>query len=200
MEQGVDTMIQALATATVQSVDLPSEASIPVTYLQHVGGRGRPHIAIHCDFLSFGLELRGPTGLAPGAGVSSRTVCRRALDYDLVQPAAPVYTEELHETSGNVICTYTASTSAPVSDITDGGLDELVHHILEIFPTFGRRMIAGHLPTLRIRESYERFHGPPVAYSNTAIGCQPYHVAGPNSLVHHDGQHGLHLRAAPPFN
>ncbi|KAJ7355297.1 hypothetical protein DFH08DRAFT_653173, partial [Mycena albidolilacea] len=163
MEQGVDTMIQALATATVQSVDLPSEASIPVTYLQHVGGRGRPRIAIDYDFLSFGLELRGPTGLAPVAGVSSRTVRRHALDYDLVQPTAPVYTEELDETSGNVICTYTASTSAPVSDITDGELDELVHHILEIFPTFGRHMITGHLrqlrhhvPTLCIREFYER--------------------------------------------
>ncbi|KAJ7342571.1 hypothetical protein DFH08DRAFT_811652 [Mycena albidolilacea] len=176
MEQGVDTMIQALATATVQSVDLPSEASIPVTYLQHVGGRGRPRITIDYDFLSFGLELRGPTGLAPVAGVSSRTVRRRALDYDLVQPAAPVYTEELDETSGNVICTYTASTSAPVSDITDGELDELVYHILEIFPTFGRRMITGHLrqlhhhvPTLRIREFYERVHGPPCCLLQHAV-------------------------------
>jgi hypothetical protein len=75
-----------------------------------------------------------------------------------------------------------------------------MHHILEIFPTFGRRMIAGHLrqlghrvPTSRIRDSYYRVHGPPVSYSNTATGRQPYQVAGPNSLAHHDGQHGKHL-------
>lgn len=61
-------------------------------------------------------------------------------------------------------------------------------------------MIAGHfrqlgyrVPTSRIRESYNRVHGPPVSYTNTATGRQPYRVAGPNSLSHHDGQHGASL-------
>lgn len=202
MEESIDAMIHALATATIQSDDPPPRQAITVTHQEATGRRGRPRIEIDYDFLSFGLQLRGPTGLAPVAGVAPRTIRRRALDYALVEPAAPVYTESLDAVTGDIIRIYMSSTSGPVSAITDDELDQLMHHILEIFPTFGRRMIAGHLrqlghrvPTLRIRESYNRVHGPPVSYSNTATGRQPYRVAGPNSLSHHDGQHG----ALPPF-
>ncbi|KAJ7355286.1 hypothetical protein DFH08DRAFT_954780 [Mycena albidolilacea] len=77
-----------------------------------------------------GLELCGPTGLAPVAEVSSRTICRHALEYELVEPAAPVYVQSTNEATGEVIRTYTSSTTGPVSDITDGELDQLMHHIL----------------------------------------------------------------------
>ncbi|KAJ7441663.1 hypothetical protein B0H11DRAFT_1932849 [Mycena galericulata] len=129
------------------------------------------------------VRHRGPTGLAPVAGVASRTICRRALEYGLVEPAEPVYMETTDVDSG-VIRIYISSTTGPVSSLTDDELDQLMHHTLGIFPTFGRRMIWGHLhqlghhvPTSRIRESYYRVHGPPVSYSNTATGRQPYHVA-----------------------
>lgn len=197
MEQSIDAMLDALATADIQSQDLPSQPIMSVAHRAHTGGRGRPRIEIDYDFLAVGLDLRGPTGLAPVAGVASRTIRRRALEYGLAQPAAPVYTETMDDTTGEVIRTYVSSTSGPVSSMTDDEVDQIMHHILEIFPNFGRRMIAGHfrqlghrLPTSRIRESYNRVHGPPVAYSNTATGRQPYRVAGPNSLSHHDGQHG----------
>jgi hypothetical protein len=202
MEVSIDTMIQALATAAVQSEDLPHGPAVQVTYQEPTGHRGRPRIEIDYDFLAYGLELRGPTGLAPVAEVSSRTIRRRALEYGLVEPAAPVYTETIDEATGDVIRMYTSSTTGPVSTIADDDLDQLMHLILEIFPTFGRRMIAGNLrglghrvPTSRIRDSYYRVHGPPVSYSNTATGRQPYRVAGPNSLAHHDGQHGKCLPA-----
>ncbi|KAJ7772766.1 hypothetical protein B0H14DRAFT_3589988 [Mycena olivaceomarginata] len=97
MGQSIEDMIQALDVVTVQSADLPSVPAISVTYSEPTGRRGRPRIEIDRDFLSFGLELRGPTGLASVAGVSSRTIRRRALDYDLVEPAAPVYTETVDE-------------------------------------------------------------------------------------------------------
>lgn len=198
MEDSFTQMLAALATASVQSEDpVPTGPGISVSQPVHTGRRGRPRIEIDYDFLEFGLQLRGPTGLAPVAGVASRTIRRRALEYGLVEAADPVYVETTDEDSGDVVRTYVSSTTAPVSSITDGDLDQLMHHILEIFPTFGRRMIAGHLrqlghhvPTSRIRESYNRVHGPPVSYSNTATGRQPYRVAGPNSLSHHDGQHG----------
>ncbi|KAJ7677151.1 hypothetical protein B0H17DRAFT_945306 [Mycena rosella] len=148
MEDSINSMIQALSTATVQSQDLPSTRGILVAYQEATGQRGHPYIEVNYDFLSFGLELHGPTGLGPVAGVLSRTIRRRALvalDYGLVEPSAPVYTETADDATGEVVRTYTSSTSGPVSTISDGELDQLMHHILEIFPAFGRRMIAGHL-------------------------------------------------------
>ncbi|KAJ7195202.1 hypothetical protein GGX14DRAFT_575732 [Mycena pura] len=56
MEQSVDAMTRALATATIQSEDLPSRAAIQVTHQEPTGRRGRPRIEIDYDFLSFGLE------------------------------------------------------------------------------------------------------------------------------------------------
>ncbi|KAJ7818760.1 hypothetical protein B0H14DRAFT_2601052 [Mycena olivaceomarginata] len=83
MEQSIQDMIQALDVATVQSAR-PAFCPSHICHLQ------RPRIEIDHDFLSFGLELHGPTGLAPVAGVSSsRTIRRRALNYDLVEPATP---------------------------------------------------------------------------------------------------------------
>jgi len=70
MEQSIDAMIHALATAESQSQDLPSRPVISVTNRAHTGGRGRPRIEIDYDFLALGLDLRGPTGLAPVAGVA----------------------------------------------------------------------------------------------------------------------------------
>lgn len=80
MEDSINAMINALATAAVQSEDIPSRPAIPVTHQEPSGQRGRPRIEIDYGFLALGLELRGPTGLAPVAEVSSRTIRRRALD------------------------------------------------------------------------------------------------------------------------
>lgn len=163
----------------------------------HTGRRGRPRIEIDENFLAFALDLRGPTGIAPVTQTSGRTVRRRALDYGLLEPAAPVYMDHTDPATGDTRRTYT-STTAPVSILTDAELDDTMHHILEVFPAFGRRMIQGYLrqmgervPTERVRQSYSRVHGPPVSYNNTPTGRQVYRVAGPNSLSHHDGQHGL---------
>ncbi|KAJ6622372.1 hypothetical protein B0H10DRAFT_2214508 [Mycena sp. CBHHK59/15] len=160
METSINSMIQALATAAVQSEDLPSTLAISVAHQERTGRPGRPRTELDYNFLSLGLDLRGTTGLAPVAGVSSRTIRCRALAYGLVEPAAPVYTESIDEGTGEVVRTYTSSMSGPLSSITDHDLDELMHHILEIFPTFGRHMIAGHfrqlghrVPTSRIRDS-----------------------------------------------
>ncbi|KAJ7740477.1 hypothetical protein DFH07DRAFT_751592 [Mycena maculata] len=162
MEDSITQMLEALATASVQSEDPPPAGpGISVSRTTHTGQRGRPRIEIDYDFLAFGLELRGPTGLAPVAGVASRTIRCRALEYGLVDPADPVYVETRDENSGDLVRTYTFSTTAPVSSITDEDLDQLMHQILQIFPTFGQHMIDGHLrqlshhvPTSRVRESW----------------------------------------------
>ncbi|KAJ3832090.1 hypothetical protein F5878DRAFT_511805, partial [Lentinula raphanica] len=60
------------------------------------------------------------------------------------------------------------------------------------------RMINGHLrhlghhvPRDRIRASYERVTGAPAYLTSRPVQWRTYHVAGPNSLWHHDGQHSL---------
>ncbi|KAJ6540378.1 hypothetical protein B0H19DRAFT_1268968 [Mycena capillaripes] len=94
MEEGLDAMLEALSAATIQSEDIAAGPGISFSRAVYTGRPGRPQIEIDYDFLSFGLELRGPTGLAPVAQVASSTIRRRALEYGLVAPAGPVYIED----------------------------------------------------------------------------------------------------------
>lgn len=167
----------------------------------HTGRRGRPRKEIDPNILEIALtEHRGPTHLAPVFNCSSRTVRRRALDYNIVEPGAPVYVTYEDPETGEILRLYRSST-APMSQISDDELDDIMRRILRVFPAFGRRMIRGHLESLgvripreRLRESYERVNGIPQGLSgNRAVGRRVYRVAGPNSLWHHDGQHGMPL-------
>lgn len=61
-------------------------------------------------------------------------------------------------------------------------------------------MIYGHLhsnghrvPRERIAAAYIRVHGTPGTFAGRRIHRKVYNVAGPNSLWHHDGQHGKSL-------
>jgi hypothetical protein len=85
-----------------------------------------------------------------------------------------------------------------IAALTNDELDALLSSILEIFPTFGQRMIAGrlkasghHVPRECITESFLRVHGTPGVFGQRTIHRKVYYkVAGANSLWHHDGQHG----------
>lgn len=52
------------------------------------------------------------------------------------------------------------------------------------------RQMGHHIPRERIRAAYERVNGAPAGLTARLIGRRVYRVAGPNSLWHHDGQHG----------
>ncbi|KAG1893178.1 uncharacterized protein F5891DRAFT_963393, partial [Suillus fuscotomentosus] len=83
--------------------------------------------------------------------------------------------------------------------LSDEELDEITEQVLELFPNFGRRMLNGHfrflghhVPRSRILESYARVHGAPTTmFGARRIRRQVYSVPAPNSLYHHDGQHGF---------
>jgi hypothetical protein len=85
-----------------------------------------------------------------------------------------------------------------MSDLSDEELDKITLQIITTFPDFGRRMIDGHLKSMglhisreRLRASYLRVHGPPAAsFGARKIERRVYSVPRPNSLRHHDGQHG----------
>ena len=191
-----------LDAAASISADPPDQRNIETTHLVYSGRPGRPRMEIDRHLLATALEMRGPTHLAPIFNTSARTVRRRAVEYGLVDPGPPVYVD--YETEdGSLFRVYTSS-AAPMSDLSDDALDTIMRHIIETFPSFGRRMINGHLRHMnirisreRLRASYVRVHGPPTAtFGVRRIERRVYSVPGPNSLAHHDGQHG---KAIPFF-
>jgi hypothetical protein len=190
-------MIERLDQAVMTSADSTDAPDIETTYITRTGQQGRPRIEFDHDILATALEMRGPTALASVLGTSSRTVRRRALEYGLAKPGPPVCAQYTAD-DGSIHLHHTSST-APVSNLTNDELDTITRQIVETFLAFGHRMITGHLsylgynvPQSRIRESYLQVHGPPAAsFGTRRIERRVYSVPGPNSLSHHDGQHGM---------
>ena len=192
-------MIAHLEQAATISSDPPDAPTIETTHIIHTGQRGRPRIEINRDILATALEMRGPALLADVFGTSARTVRRRAIEYGLAEPGPPVFLQYQTE-DGSTHC-YHTSTTAAMSDLSDEALDAIPRQIIETFPNFGRRMIDGHLKSLgyrvprsRVQESYLQVHGAPAAsFGARRIERRVYSVPGPNSLWHHDGQHGMFI-------
>ena len=134
-------MVIQLDDACHQSSDAPNSPSIVLSYQSSAGRRGRPRTEINPEFLSQALDLRGPSHLGPVFKCSACTVRRCTLEHGLVVPGQPVYADK-HQPDGTITRTFTSSTR-PVSIITDEQLDSLMTNILEIFPSFGHRMITG---------------------------------------------------------
>ncbi|KAK7051514.1 hypothetical protein VNI00_004488 [Paramarasmius palmivorus] len=201
----INEMITALEGAIEQSRDGADNTewpSVATSYLVYTGRPGRPRREINPGLLATGLELRGPSGLADTFQCSARTVNRRARDYGLVEPGAPVYVEYDDAETGQRVRLYHphggGQRSSSATTLSDDDLDKVIAHILKIFPMFGRRMILGHLrhlghsvPRERVRASYERVQGMPAGMIHRRIHRRVYRVAGPNALWHHDGQHNL---------
>ena len=196
IKDGLQQMVAHLDEASQGSTDPPDAPFFPTTTLLYTGRPGRPRIMINPQLLETALELRGPTHLAPVFDCGARTIRRRGLEYGIVEPGDPVYID-FEQADGTVTRIYRSSASA-VSDLGDDELDGVMASILEAFPTFGRQMIDGHLrhlghriPRSRLRESYARVHGAPAnSFGPRRIERRVYSVPGPNSLWHHDGQHG----------
>ena len=196
MISSIDQMVAALENAAVLSTDPVDEPFFNATSVIHTGRRGRPRINIDSELLAVAFELRGPTHLARTFNVHPRTIRRRILEQGLAEPGEPVYVD-YEQPDGSITRVFRSSTGA-LSDLSDQELDDIVLYILEAFPGFGRRMIDGHLkflghriPRSRIQASYARVHGaPPTGFGPRRIERRVYSVPGPNSLWHHDGQHG----------
>jgi len=196
IQSSIHLMMQDLERAKFQSADVPDAAPIEPVGFEYTGRRGRPRIVIDPEVLEVSYGMRGPTELGRIFDVSSRSVRRRAVDLGIVEAGEPVYVD-FEEEDGTTRRYYTSSTSS-LSTLSNEDLDSIMVDILCSFPSFGRRMIDGHLkflghhlPRLRIQESYARVHGPPVsAFGVRRIERRVYNVRGYNSLCHHDGQHG----------
>jgi hypothetical protein len=89
------------------------------------------------------------------------------------------------------------SFTGPLSTILDGELDTLIQQLRAHFRRAGISMLdgmlrrLGHLlPRERIRESLMRIDPVQRVFQRIRIRRRVYSVPGPNSLWHHDGQHG----------
>ena len=191
-------MIQCLDEAVHLSSDPPDGHPLQTSFSIHTGEVGCPSIQIPPGMLATALELRGPTHLTSVFGCSSHTIRWCALEYGLAEPCPPVYVEYEHDdgTTVNFHCR-----SAAMSDLSDDDLDKITSEIIDLFPNFGRCMIDGHLhhlghhvPRSWVQASYAHVHGAPASsFGPRRIQCRVYSVPGPNSLAHHDGQHGVFI-------
>jgi hypothetical protein len=86
------------------------------------------------------------------------------------------------------------SYTAPQSDISDGEIDDLVLRLRRHFRRAGISMLDGRLgcriPRERIQQSLIRVDPVHQIFQRIRIRRRVYNVPGPNSLWHHDGQHG----------
>lgn len=203
LQTSIERMVTDLDAACHQSVDPPEAPPLPIVQDAKTGHRGRPSKLIDRTFLQYALDMRGPAHVAKLLLCSPRTVRRAALRYGLVEPGPPVLRTVVHQ-DGSTTRIHSSSTP-PVSRLDNAALDAQVRDILEAFPHFGRVMIAGTLasrghrvPDSRIRESFLRVRGAPPVFGRRRIVRKKYHVPGPNSLWHHDGQHGKSRRPTTP--
>ncbi|KAJ7728130.1 hypothetical protein B0H14DRAFT_2410102, partial [Mycena olivaceomarginata] len=117
------------------------------------------------------------------------------LDPDLPIPAAgefPPGIENLAPPSQP-----TTSFTGPVSEISDDDLDMLLLRLRTHYRRAGLSMLNGMLrrlghrvPTERVRQSLLRIDPVRRIFERIRIRRREYRVLGPNSLWHHDGQHG----------
>ncbi|KAL0569464.1 hypothetical protein V5O48_012504 [Marasmius crinis-equi] len=159
--------------------------------------RGRPRAYIDPGLLALAVDLRQTRKLADILNVHVRTLRRRALEQGLVEPGHPVYVN--FETEDGVVMRVYRSSTGPMTDISDDDLDDAMHQIITAFPSFGRHLIQGelkfmgiHVPRSWVEASYLRVVDLPTqSFGIWRITRRIYTVPGPNSLWHHDGQHGI---------
>ncbi|KAF7343958.1 hypothetical protein MVEN_01685000 [Mycena venus] len=115
-------------------------------------------------------------------------------DDDLLDPAIPIPVNLPPEVQDEGITSYTG----PLSEISDEDLDSLILRLRSHFRRAGLAMLDGMLrrlghrvPRERVRQSLLRIDPVRRIFERIHIRRRIYSVPGPNSLWHHDGQHGL---------
>jgi hypothetical protein len=197
MRIDLNDMLERLDEARHASRDQPDGPAYQVAWTHRTGKRGRPRKEINVDWLARMAVIRDKPGIALLVDASARTVRRRLVDYNLSSPGA-AFAQRHYLEDGSFEVIYNGQPRPPPS-LSDAEVDAIVSSHLEIFPNFGRSMIVGSLHSSgqysitrqQIRASYDRLQGGPTqTFSDRRIHRRKYQVAGPNSLWHHDGQHG----------
>ncbi|KAJ7213129.1 hypothetical protein GGX14DRAFT_534298 [Mycena pura] len=117
------------------------------------------------------------------------------LDPNLPIPSAAEFPQEIQ-----ILAAQTRPmirSTGPISNITDDELDMLIIRLRTHYRRAGLSMLNGmlrrlgyHIPMDRIRQSLLRIDPVRRIFERIRIRRREYRVLGPNSLWHHDGQHG----------
>ncbi|KAJ6481519.1 hypothetical protein C8R47DRAFT_982430 [Mycena vitilis] len=120
---------------------------------------------------------------------------------DLLNPELPIPSHLPPAVESERVTSYTG----PLSSISDDDLDSLILRLRSHFRRAGLGMLDGMLrrlghrvPRERVRQSLLRIDPVRRIFERIRIRRRVYSVPGPNSLWHHDGQHGA-LRALEFF-
>ncbi|KAJ7186391.1 hypothetical protein C8R46DRAFT_1157838 [Mycena filopes] len=171
---------------------------------RHTGSRGRPAYDIDPEFLRWAYSQRSTSGIARFLGVHRSTVRAALLAHGIAvpqqQPANlsfqdnPPNQDGAADNEGPGISSYTG----PLSTISDDDLDDLLIRLRRHYRRAGITMFNGmlrrlghHVSRERIRQALIRVDPVQRVFQRITIRRRTYHVPGPNSLWHHDGQHGL---------
>jgi hypothetical protein len=174
---------------------------------------GRPRIWIDPDFLRWAYSQRSTASISQFLGVSRTTVRNALLEHGIVQPQDNPFARR-RDSMANAVPGPLAlldpnlpenpftdpllvSYTSPVSNLSDEELDQHIFQIRRHFRQAGQSMLHGMLrnlghqvPIQRIRDSLVRLDPVRRVFERIRIRRRVYHVLGPNSLWHHDGQHG----------
>ena len=151
--------------------------------------------------LDYGLAEPGDNPFLPESSISespdpSESVTTQMLvSDDILEPELPLPLTLPQEV---INATPVAqSSTATLSTMTDGQLDNLLLHLRTHFRRAGITMLDGMLrqlghrvPRNRIQASLLRIDPVHRVFNRIHIRRRVYSVPGPNSLWHHDGQHG----------
>ena len=151
--------------------------------------------------LNYGIaESQDNPFILPGEGLEEES-----FQDPLRNPNIPETTNNSVDTLGAQLSNFTdlrsigltVSFTGPLLTLCDDVLDTLILQLRAHFRQAGISMLDGmlrrsgyHLPRHRIRESLMRIDPVHRVFQHIRICCQVYSVPGPNSLWHHDGQHG----------
>jgi hypothetical protein len=176
----------------------------------HDGGRGRLSYEIDPEFLAWAYTQRSTSAIARFLNVSRWTVRQQLLHLGIVQPQTDPFRHEVPAIADNeqddllnpnvdVQPTESVPTSytAPVSQIDDLALDDIIIRLRSHYRRAGITMLHGMLlrlghrvPRSRIQEALWRIDPLHRVFQRIRIRRRTYSVPGPNALWHHDGQHG----------
>jgi hypothetical protein len=150
--------------------------------------------------LDYGLAEPGDNPFLPEGSISlDSSETGLVSDDDILEPELPLPLTLPQEVVVNAtsVAQYSVSSTAALSTMTDDELDNLLLQLKTHFRRAGITMLDGMLrqqghrvPRDRIRASLLRIDPVHRVFNRIRIRRRIYSVPGPNSLWHHDGQHG----------
>lgn len=189
-----------------------------IVTLEHTGQRGRPRKVINRDFLQWAYRLRSTTGIAHFLRVGRTLVRQSLLDYNIALPGVNPFPDDTasevlddsddtgldppefvqgSSRDGQHNIPVPVSTASYLSNTTNDQLDQILRNFRFEYPRAGLRVLDGMLRNQgyivqqrRVRESLLRIDPVARVFDRVRLQQRGYKVPGPNSLWHHDGQHG----------